>query len=54
MTVLALTTSHPVSELQRADVVVDSLRQAQPMLVEWMAGAALQPVRPSGVNVTDG
>ncbi|WP_432535068.1 HAD-IA family hydrolase [Kineococcus arenarius] len=54
MTVLALTTSHPVSELQRADVVVDSLRQAQPMLVEWMAGAAPQRVGPGGVNVTDG
>jgi len=37
MTVLALTTSHEPDQLRRADVVVDSLTQAQPHVLAWMA-----------------
>lgn len=40
MTVLALTTSHGPDQLRDADVVVDSLTQAQPHVLTWMADAA--------------
>jgi sugar-phosphatase len=38
-TVLALTTSHDAGQLQQADAVVDSLAQAQPRILAWLAGA---------------
>ena len=42
MTVLALTTSHEPDQLRQADVIVDSLTQAQPHVLAWMAAATHQ------------
>jgi hypothetical protein len=36
MRVIAVTTSHPATDLHGADVIVESLSQAQPDLLRWM------------------
>jgi len=44
MRVVALTTSHEAAVLHDADLVVDSLAQAQPTIMAWMDGVQTFPV----------